>query len=352
MRWQGDGPMTDGRHGVGLIGAGMVTQAIHIPVLVSLADRFRIAQVMDADLGLAARVASSVGASASGTVAALLGDPAVDVVAICSPDRFHAEQIESACLAGKRLIMCEKPLVLDVDEATRVAEACRLSGTVLVVGTMHAFDPGYVAAFGAWSAEGRPADLVRSTIYLPPNDDVIRMATEAISASAEGPTVPSAPSLSIRRTVLSLAIHDLPLVRAIVPDAGDVRFARLIPPFGYALRFGEGTAVEMLAYMGGSWAPAWTFEAFGPVGALRVEFPPSYVLAGSAQAAVTTSEGLQAWSFERNGYQAEWDEVADILDGRRVAPPVDTPISDARYALAIADGAERLLASDVGSSPS
>jgi myo-inositol 2-dehydrogenase / D-chiro-inositol 1-dehydrogenase len=36
---------------------------------------------------------------------ALLEDPEVDVVAICSPDRFHAGQVAAVAAAGKRAIL-------------------------------------------------------------------------------------------------------------------------------------------------------------------------------------------------------------------------------------------------------
>jgi len=75
--------------GVGLLGCGPVTQAIHVPTLATLPDRLRIAHVMDVDAEVAAAVGERVGAPATNDAARLLADPAVDVVAICSPHEFH-----------------------------------------------------------------------------------------------------------------------------------------------------------------------------------------------------------------------------------------------------------------------
>jgi myo-inositol 2-dehydrogenase / D-chiro-inositol 1-dehydrogenase len=71
--------------GVGVIGAGPVTQAIHIPALATLPERLQVRHIMDVDQSVANEVAGRVGARASTDVQSVLDDAAVDVVAICSP---------------------------------------------------------------------------------------------------------------------------------------------------------------------------------------------------------------------------------------------------------------------------
>ena len=92
----------DNKLGVGFIGAGSVTQAIHLPTLARLIDLFHVRQVYDVDADVAARVARRIGARSSRSLDDLLADETVDVVAICSPHEFHAEQVVAACSAGKR----------------------------------------------------------------------------------------------------------------------------------------------------------------------------------------------------------------------------------------------------------
>jgi len=58
---------------------------------------------------------------------ALLADPEVDVVDICTPHPFHAEQAIAAARAGKHLIL-EKPIALRFEEAKAVREAIRRAG--------------------------------------------------------------------------------------------------------------------------------------------------------------------------------------------------------------------------------
>lgn len=79
--------------GVGILGAGPVTQAIHLPALARLQDILEVRHIMDVDAAVASSVAARVGATAGTSMAALLDDPAVDVVAICSPHQFHAFKV-------------------------------------------------------------------------------------------------------------------------------------------------------------------------------------------------------------------------------------------------------------------
>ena len=81
------------------------------------------------------------GAVASTSLDTLLDDPAVDIVAVCSPHEFHAEQVVAACGAGKKAVFCEKPLAVTRDEAERIAEASARYGVPVVVGTMNLWDP-------------------------------------------------------------------------------------------------------------------------------------------------------------------------------------------------------------------
>jgi homoserine dehydrogenase len=111
------------RLGVGILGAGSVTQAIHLPILATLHEQFVVRHIMDIDQALATAIAARVGARASTDIEAILNDEAVDVVAICSPPEFHAEQANAACRAGKRVVFCEKPLVT----TSRTRTASRVS---------------------------------------------------------------------------------------------------------------------------------------------------------------------------------------------------------------------------------
>jgi hypothetical protein len=100
----------------------------------------------------------------------------------------------------------------------------------------------------------------------------------------------------------------------------------------------------MLGFMPGAWQPDWTLQAWGEDAVLRVGFPPSYVLAGSATAELRNSASHYVWQFSENGYQAEWRHTADVAE-RMVEPSITLQdvVDDLLFALDIADGAARLI---------
>ena len=58
---------------------------------------------------------------------AMLADPTIDVIDICTPHPQHAEQAIAAAKAGKHLII-EKPICLSYAEALAIRNAIRQSG--------------------------------------------------------------------------------------------------------------------------------------------------------------------------------------------------------------------------------
>ena len=334
--------------GVGFLGAGPVTQAIHLPTLANLGDRFRVVSVMDIDEEVACRVADRCGATSTRDPKAVIDDPNVDVVAVCSPHAAHAAQVIASCEAGKKAVLCEKPLAVTHAEARQIAAAATASGTHIVVGAMHVYDPAYRAAHAAWMRHGDLALFTQSTIILPPNERFIDQATELASPIAPPGTPSDDPpphAAMLRSAILGLAIHNLPLIRQFHPRLDAVASARLLPSFGYDIVVTcDDTTVELLAYMGGSSPPAWTLRVVGTNHELRVTFPPSYVLAGSARAELLSKDATTVFQFEENGYQRQWAALHDAATG--LAEPIVTvrdAVDDIIYALDLADQVDRKL---------
>ncbi len=333
--------MTAARLGVGIIGCGPVTQTIHLPVLATMPDRFRVAHVMDVDGEVASAVAERVNARHTTNVEELLSDPDVDVVAICSPHGFHAEQVQASCEAGKRAVLCEKPLAVDRAEAQEIVAASRATGVPVVVGTMHVYDAAVRAALREWTGE---AELVRSVITLPPNERFIDAAAQlhaepAPMPASSGPGSPSAGAGRFMGAILGLATHNLPLVRRFAPEINRVVVARILAPIGYEIVFTSGnTTVQLLATFHQEWKPDWRLDVWAREQTLRLQFPPSYVLAGSATATLLAGTPERRWRLAENGYQAEWRHLGDLAAGKQ-APIVDIAdaATDLDYALSLAE---------------
>jgi predicted dehydrogenase len=73
------------------------------------------------------------------SVAELLNGERVDIVSLCTPPEFHAEQI-ALCAGRVKAIVCEKPLSTHSQSARPALEACRSAGTLLVVNYYKRFD--------------------------------------------------------------------------------------------------------------------------------------------------------------------------------------------------------------------
>lgn len=335
-----------GRLGVGILGAGPVTQAIHLPTLARLTDIFDVVHVMDVDEVVAASVAGRVGARFSTDVDSLLEDPDVDVVVICSPHQFHAAQVTAACLAGKKAVLCEKPFAMNAEEASRISAVSAQTGVPIIVGAMHTFDPGWLAVEAAWGDLPQNAHTIRSSIVLPPNPRFEDFATEVVNRKASTEVDYDDPLVlegMMRGGIMGLATHDLPLVRRFVPSFEDLKVLRaeVIKPFGYIVSLDAGAvSIELHAAMTDTWQPEWTFEVISDTAALKITFTPSYVHAGSAIAELSTKSETRIFGpFAANGYEGEWKFLARLARGEVDPPPAEVLIQDLRFALEIADSA-------------
>jgi predicted dehydrogenase len=137
---------TPGRLGVGLVGSGFmgrahafafnaVSQVFELPLkpeLALLADRSdEVARDAARKLGFGRAVGDWRG---------LVGDPAVDVVAITAPNIFHKPIALAALTAGKS-VYCEKPLATNLADAKEMVEAAKKAGAVTLVGFNYLKNP-------------------------------------------------------------------------------------------------------------------------------------------------------------------------------------------------------------------
>jgi predicted dehydrogenase len=76
----------------------------------------------------------------------VLGDPAVEIVSLCTPDHLHVEHAEAVLAAGKHLLL-EKPVALEPEGAVRllpVVRAARERGLSVCVGYEFRRNPAVV----------------------------------------------------------------------------------------------------------------------------------------------------------------------------------------------------------------
>ncbi|MFV0430293.1 MAG: Gfo/Idh/MocA family protein [Arachnia sp.] len=331
---------------VGVLGAGPVTQAIHLPSLARLPELFTVSTVMDPDLATAQCVADRVGATATDSLADVVADAAIDVVAVCSPPQFHAAQVIAACRAGKRAVLCEKPFATTREEAAEMARVAEETGVPVVAGAMHTYDPGWLRFAEAWGPLPGSAQHIRLSTVLPPNQRFEDFATE-VSRRPDSPGPAGDPAAVLTMGILGLATHDLPIIRRLLSDPSDVVIhqVRLLSPFGYLIVFTSGShTVELHAHMSGNWAPRWSLELLTQERVGTVDFTPSYVQAGSATSSISTDgQQLSYPPAEDNGYLGEWRHIYRVAHGGPVLYPPAELVADLTFALDLAEAATAAL---------
>ncbi len=135
-----------GRLGVGLIGTGFMGKCHALafrsaPAIFPHLPRLDLAVLADVDPAVAGDAASTFGFSRStSNWRDLANDPAVDIVAITSPNFLHQEMAETAIAAGKH-VYCEKPLALDAAGAEAMTGAAEKAGVKTLVGYNYLHNP-------------------------------------------------------------------------------------------------------------------------------------------------------------------------------------------------------------------
>ncbi len=127
---------------IGLIGVGRIGK-VHAEHLAYRIPRARLAAVSDVNLEAAAALGAKLGVGrVEADHRALLADPALDAVVICSPTDLHAPMIEESAAAGKH-IFCEKPVARTLGEIDRSLDAVARAGVKLQIGFNRRFDANF-----------------------------------------------------------------------------------------------------------------------------------------------------------------------------------------------------------------
>ncbi|MGV8858226.1 Gfo/Idh/MocA family protein [Rhodoglobus sp.] len=125
--------------GIAIVGRGAMGST-HVRALASLGRAEQIKYVVARTTGGVAEAAPV--ASVISDFGAVLNDPEVDVVSICTPTGTHRELAVSALRAGKNVLL-EKPIALTMDDARAIRDEAQRSGKVFMVAQVVRFFDGY-----------------------------------------------------------------------------------------------------------------------------------------------------------------------------------------------------------------
>ncbi len=81
-----------------------------------------------------------------GTLGEMLEKHDFDILSVCSPDAFHAEQLQEILRSRKaRMVWTEKPLTTDFDSAKRIVEEAKVNGTGIRLTNQRRWEPVHCA---------------------------------------------------------------------------------------------------------------------------------------------------------------------------------------------------------------
>lgn len=266
-------------HGVGIVGLGVISRQ-YLETLVG-SSPVRVAAVADLDSARARDVAAAVPGARALSVDDLLADASVQTVLNLTIPAAHADIALRAIAAGKD-VYGEKPLAVDVAQATTVMDAAARAGrriggapdTVLGTGVQTARDAVDSGAIG------RP--VAASATWVAPGHEHWHPAPDFYYAPGGGPLLDMGPYY------LTSLVHLLGPVRTVAGAASRTRAERTIrtgPRAGETIPVGVDTHVTgilqhadgavstvVMSFDGGASA-APPIEVHGEEGSLQLPDP-------------------------------------------------------------------------------
>lgn len=256
----------------------------------------------------------------------------VDAVVICSPTRFHVEQIVGA-VGGGKAVLVEKPVDLDLRRVDECIAAVGASAARVLVGFNRRFDPSFVEVKARLDAGeiGSPQQL-----------------TIISRDPAPAPLSYLADSGGLFR---DMSIHDLDMARYLLGDIVEVHaVGQRLDPAIDGIGDLSGAAITLTAASG---AVATVFdsrsnssgydqrlELFGTAGALAVGNPTATTVRHS-NATRSDAAGPYVDFYIERYTQAYEREMAYFVDRVRDGEPMSPSLRDGREALALADAADQ-----------
>ena len=118
------------QHGFGIIGCGMIAE-FHTRAINEIAGA-RVVAAWSRNPANGAKIAGLAegGAAVFDDLDAMLADPGLDVVCVCTPSGAHMEPAVQAARAGKHVVV-EKPLEITLPRCDAIIEACDEAGVRL-----------------------------------------------------------------------------------------------------------------------------------------------------------------------------------------------------------------------------
>jgi predicted dehydrogenase len=282
-----------GRLRVGVVGAGVIAQVMHLHYLSELSDRFEVTAICDivADNARACAGRYGIGAAYSDWQE-MIAAPLDAVLVLTSGS--HAPIAIAAAQAGRHVFV-EKPMCFSVAEGKAMVTAADEAGVTLMVGYPKRYDLAYTR-FAQHAAELDDARLLRVTTMesplrpyiahyslLPParlDEDVAGRLLAASEASISA-AIGSADDLERRvyaGVLLDTLVHEINAVRGLLGEPDQLDYVDLSERnVTVMLRFGDLRAAIHWIDLPGIARYHMEFSLYAPDRRITLDFPSPFL---------------------------------------------------------------------------
>jgi predicted dehydrogenase len=351
------GRTTPDRLRVGVIGAGLIAQVMHLHYLRELSDLFEISAICDVAADNAAASADRYGVKRTTTDwRELLREP-IDVVLVLTGGS-HAPMAIEAARAGIHVLV-EKPMCFSSSEATAMVEAAASSGVTLMVAYNKRYDPAYLrfqeevaklpdrrfvrittlespippyAAHYPLNPIARPADAVVERL---------RAESEASIRSAIGDVEPVFRRI-YHAVLLDTLVHELNAVRGLLGEPDRLEYVDLHErTVSLFLRFGDLPVAINWIDLPGIARYSMEFALYSPDRRISLTFPSPFLR--SAPTIIATEDGESGTARtvvaeEVTSYESSFKrELVAFHDAVVNGAPIPTPGRDAARDIAFCE---------------
>jgi myo-inositol 2-dehydrogenase/D-chiro-inositol 1-dehydrogenase len=328
---------------IGVVGLGAVAQAVHLPLIDRLPDRFALTALCDLSPRLLAALGDRYGVPREARFSdadALFASRAVDAVLILSSGSHGT--VAAAALSAGLDVLCEKPLastLAEADALAALAGAGARSGPRLQLGYMKLYDPAVVAAqrwMDARASSGTATALrsIEVTVLhppsgpqlaharlLPPPTDIpaavlatIASETERLTEAALG-TAPDELKRVYANVLLGSVVHELALIRRFGGDPIAIDDVDTWPPGAWPPSVSLTGRLDRSARFAIRWHYLEGFPAYREEvrlvfddAVVELLFPSPYLLHAPTRLTITDSDGGAFRDTSRGSYAEAFEE--------------------------------------------
>jgi predicted dehydrogenase len=278
---------------VGVVGAGLIAQVMHLHYLRELSDRFEISVVCDIAPANAAASAERFGVPKALTDWRKMLDEPLDAVLVLTAGS-HASIAVEAARRGLHVLV-EKPMCFSTQEAQTMIQAAEVAGVTLMVAYNKRYDPAFLR-FEEEAAALADARLLRVTTFESPLQPYVAHyalspVTSAPATALESARAEAAQSITdaigdadeflrttYRSVLLDTLVHELNIVRAVLGEPDRIDYADLrAGSLTVMLRFGVLPVAIHWLDLPGIARYKMEFALYAPDRRLTLSFPSPFL---------------------------------------------------------------------------